>query len=334
MALGRLTRPGLQALRAVAGEHSAIERFLRGKYVKRIKERVDKEVGDGFVQHAGEKFVVLSSKEEPEPRVGIYMRGGCDLPSLFAATPLFRDNLRGTVAIFNDGIGITDARADILLQALRGVNPDHVAETMERLKLPAEYFSPRLLEKTFVIPGSEQFGEFQKTVIVLSAAPNLVRTAYRHREHGYIVDPGGWWLTQSMESVLSDLSTARWFKEKYEAIGKITTAQFRESFREIVRLVKETTGAQVLVYNALIVEPGSLTHNYQFVNNSQSMRGRELYLALIDLSRELDFHIVDVDRVLKKAGVSKQTDFAHFLSEHSSAIAAEAHRILVQTNTV
>lgn len=286
------------------------------------------------MQHTGERFTIMASTVQPEPRVGIYMRGGCDLPSIFAAAPLIREHVQGTCCIFNDGIGISDARADILLQALRGVRPEQVSDIIARLKLPADYFSPRLVEETFVVPGAESFGEFPKSVVVLSAAPNLVRTAYRHREHGYLVDPGGWWLNQSMESVLSDLSSARWFKEHFQPVGRISIESFRESFGEVVRLVKNKTGAHVLAYNALVVEPGNPTHNYQFVKNAQSMRGRELHLALTDLSRELDFHVVDVDRVLKRAGVSRQTDFAHFLTEHSAAIGAEAHRILAELGVV
>lgn len=329
----KVLRRALHTWRSVAGKRSPIEPLVR-KYATAQRNRVRTQSDRDARQITGKNFVFLESRKDPEPRVGIYLRGGCDLPSMFATAPLVRERLRGTCCIYNDGIGITDARADILLQALQGVPEEHVTEVIEQLGLPREYFSARLLEPNFDLPDSPQLGTFPKSVVVLSAGPNLVRSAYRHKEHGYLVDPGGWWLNQSMADVLSDLSKARWFKANFESVGRITLPEFRTSFAEVVRRVQKATGGTILVYNALVVEPGRATHNFQFVRNPQTLRGRRLHLELVELSSELGFHLVDVDRVLKRVGVAGQVDFAHFLTEHSRPIAAEAYRILSELEIV
>jgi hypothetical protein len=57
-------------------------------------------------------------------------------------------------------------------------------------------------------------------------------------------------------------------------------------------------------------------------------RRRSFAIALAEMSRELDFDVVDVDRILKLYGVEGQVDFAHFIEEKYEHIAAEVYRIL------
>ena len=84
----------------------------------------------------------------------------------------------------------------------------------------------------------------------------------------------------------------------------------------------------ILVFNVLTVEPGDRIHNYQLRRNPEVMRRREFCLALVELSRELGFHIVDIDRVLKREGVDRQVDFAHFPTDLAGPIAADVFDIL------
>src|SRR5206468_3932267 len=102
---------------------------------------------------------------------------------------------------------------------------------------------------------------FPKTVVCLSVGPDLMRTVYRHREYGVLVDPGGAWLNQSLELTLRDLSLASWFRANFVSVGKLSVDDFAANFAEVVRLVKERTGARVLVFNSLMVDPGSQIHN-------------------------------------------------------------------------
>lgn len=272
------------------------------------------------------------------------MRGACDLPAVFTAAPLLSTHLAGTVCIFQQGIGISDSRPDILLQSLERLpRQDVVGVTKPRpatillhrrshggapnLALPREYFEPRLFEPTFTLPWARWLGTFPKTVVVLSLGAALQRVAYRHRDHGYLVDPGGWWLG-SVERALLDRTTVKWFKERFESVGRMTVEEFRTSFAKVVRLVKERTGAHVLVFNGLVVEPNSPHHNYQFIRNNQVLRRRDFDLTLRELSAELDFHIVDVDRVIKEHGFAGNIDSGHFPNELLLPLGSEVFRIL------
>jgi hypothetical protein len=315
-----ILKVGVKGLRAIAGENTAVEQFLRQQYTS-VKSKIDK-------KYAGDDFTVFWSGSASENKVGIYMKGACDLVSIFSCTPMIHRELNGTCAIFKEGM-VSDSRTDLLLQAAQGLPEEHVQPVVEKLELPDYYFRSDFLGPTFGVPGFEHLGEFPKNVVILSIAPDVVRTLYRHKEHGYLVDPGGWWLNQSIGKVLPDLSTTKWFTENFESVGRISIDDFARNFSKILELIKTRMDAKVLVLNALTVEPGNQTHNYQFVKQPHWLRRREFYLALVDLSRQLDFAIVDVDRILKKAGVVEaQVDFSHFPMEAYQPIAKETFRIL------
>jgi hypothetical protein len=326
----------------MVGQDKRWERLLRHSYTSLRTRTARKEVGPDFVQHASDYFVHIKSTTRPGPRIGIFLRGSCDLPSMFLTAPLIRATLSGTCCIYKQGHGISDARPDLLLQSLNGVprekvghllaSPSVIGElrrgsTTSKIRLPADYFEPALFEPTFEVPGFRRFGPFPKSVVVLSIAPAAVRAVYRHRTDGYLVDPGGFWLNDGIDSALNDLSTAKWFKENFQSLGRMSPELFHQTFGEVIRQVWARTGAHIVVYNALVVEPGKMTHNYQFVRKPPIVRRRELDLALRDLSQELDFHILDIDRILKGVGVETQVDFAHFPTERMTPIADEAYRI-------
>ena len=309
---------------------------------------------DDFTRYSEPHLLYLSSKSDPSPRRGIFMKGGCDLASVFVAAPLIQETLKGTVAIVAQGIGIADSRPDILLQSRRELPEEAIQEVvgpswdqpteeesdkevelgMSRLTVPLEYFRPVLFEKVFTLPRHEHLGEFPKDVVVLSLGPSVVRTAYRHKTHGYLIDPGGFWLNNRIDKVLHDAQRNRWFKQNFECLGRLKVEEFAQSFAEVVRLVKRDTGAHVLVFNTLIVDPGNPAHNYQFSDTSQALQRRQFDLALRDLSRELDFYILDVDNILKKSDLKKQLEFAYFPPEHMKPIAEEAYRILRELEVV
>jgi hypothetical protein len=84
-----------------------------------------------------------------------------------------------------------------------------------------------------------------------------------------------------------------------------------------------------MVFNLLTVEPSNLTHNYQYVRDPHSLRRREFNMALVELSQKLDFPILDVDRVLKRTGISAtQMDFAHSPAEAYGPVSSQAFGIM------
>jgi hypothetical protein len=333
----RVMTYGLRLWRAMAGHDSSLERGLKRRYREARAGRIMKKVGPNFVQHGGKNFVVIESRRDPEPRVGIALRGGCDLPSMFAAAPFIQPHLEGTVAIFKQGTGgeLGAHRSDQILQTLHDIPADVTETVRERLGLESSYFSPQLFEeKDFEIDGFPQFGRFPKSVVVLSIGSDLARTMYRHREYGFLVDPGGFWLGQLVDRVIPDPTVAKWFKDNFENVGKISVEESKENYRQIIPMIRERTGAEVIIYNSLVVDPGSATHNYQLLNPALTLRRRQFQLALMELSAELDFPILDMDRILKRQGVQEQVDFAHVPFSQMQPIGREVHRILTELGVV
>lgn len=319
----------LKTWRKVFGPDTKVEEWVRGRYVKRARSERRKETGPGWVQFSTPRSVVISESEQlPEPRRGILLKGGCDLPSVFTAAPHLREGIEGTIAISRHIAGTGGNRSDQILQTLDGFDPDVFTETMEMLKLNENYFAPTFFEPTFTIPGMLQAGEFPKDVVVMGIGTDDVRQMYRHKEHGFIIDPGGWWLNQDLGNVLDDLSTVEWFRKNFEKVGRLTLDEFISNNTKLVGIIKERMGSEILYYNSLVLDPADTTHNYQLVKAPHSSRRREFNIALWEMSADLGVSVVDIDRILKTMGVSEQVDFAHFPVDRMGPIGVEVDRIL------
>lgn len=318
--------------RRVANRFPALDPVLRRLMLKArdTKSRPKIAKGEGYLQRTGRNFTVISPDPDPDgERFGIYLRGGCDLPAVYGVAKLMRDSVPASIAILRDPIQIAGARSDILLQSLEHFGPDaqnSMREVVDRLRLQPHYFDPVLFEPTFHLPGSER--EYPKKVVVLTAAADYSRSIYRHREYGYLVDPGGYWLTQSIDSVLTNTDTVEWFSKNFKKVGRMTVDEFREMFSRVLTETKARTGAHILVFNMLTIDPSDETHNYRLVKQPDTARRKAFTIGLAELSREFDIDIVDVDRVLKMGGVQGQVDFAHFSEEQMEPVAREVHRIL------
>jgi hypothetical protein len=309
--------------------HDGLRRSLR-RLSRRLYRRLEPsfivERGPGWISYRGERTVFLR-KGADAPRRGLYLRGACDMPSLFTLAPMVIDDLNGSLCIHISGRGVSQARSDLLLQTYSGVSPDFVQELGTRLNLSPDAFAPTLYEPSFSVPGPHGLAAFPKTVVVLSVLPDLTRTVYRHRRSGYLIDPGTAWLN-NLAAALTDLSMARWFRENFQSLGRISVGQFAENYRQLIPTIRRETGAHVLVFNSLEIEPLDPTHNYSLRNLASASRRRRFNIALAELAQELDFHVVDVDRVLKEQGVDRQVDFSHFPVDRMRAVARDAHGIL------
>jgi hypothetical protein len=200
---------------------------------------------------------------------------------------------------------------DILLQTLEDLPQEACEEVRQRLSLPADYFRPVMFEPTFTVQNGDGLEEFPKKVFFLSTGADVNRVAYRHAQHGFLVDPGGGWLNRSLELTLRDLAVVDWFRDKFVKVGRLSVEQFAQNLRRMVSTIRRRTNAHIMAFNTLQVDPGSLVYNYQFVKNPHALRRREFYMAMIEVSRELDITIIDTDRILKRAGVRGQIDFGH-----------------------
>ncbi|HUP17700.1 MAG TPA: SGNH/GDSL hydrolase family protein [Acidimicrobiia bacterium] len=301
-----------------------------GRLIHRVYRKPKVINSPTHIQTSGKSYILIQSRESGERSVGIYLRGACDLPAMFSMAPMIRKTIKGSCCIVRDPIQIAGSRSDFMLEVAchDEAATDAQEHARERLSLRQDYFKARLFEPTFEIPNPRFKGVFPKTVVVLSLAPDFSRTLYRHRRHGFLVDPGGFWLSQSMDRVLTDMSAVKWFNENFESVGRLTVGEFRESFASVVERLQSGIGARVLVFNLLTVDPGEPVHSYRLIKQSDTQRRREFNIALAELSAQLDFDILDVDRILKRGGVRQQVDFAHFSEQQFAPVALEGYRIL------
>jgi len=256
------------------------------------------------------------------PRFGVYGMGGCDVLSIVGAGPRLAEQMEGAFCIGSFGRA-DHTRSDLLLQTLDPPNLSVTREVTERLGLIDGYFSPTLFDPAFRVPFQGGIGEFPKRVVVLSTSADSSRTLYRNREHGFLVDPGGWWLSADMSDVLSDLSAVKWFSSNFAKARRIDVAESMENFGRIITEVRDRTGAFVVMMNVLTVDPGSSSLDYKHANSPNRVRRREFGLAVNDLAAKMNFPVLDVDRLAKEMGISGQADFVHYTKEQNELIAHE-----------
>lgn len=329
MPLGKPVTVALKGWRKVFGEDTRIETFVKERYLNRIENEIKKESGPGWVQYSGRRSVVVSESDDfPEPRRGILLKGGCDLPAVFTAAPLMREGIKGTLAISRHIGGTGGNRSDQILQTLDDLDPEAIAETSRMLGFGRDYFEPTFFEDSFTVPQMPQAGTFHKDLVIMGISTDETRQMYRHREHGFLADPGGWWLNQDLDRVLDNLETVEWFRKNFRRVGRMSVDDFRKNNTRLVQEIRDRVGARVIYFNTMALDPANPTHNYQLVKTAHSVRRREFTITLAELSRDLDVPIVDVDRILKTAGVEEQVDFAHFPVDRMMPIGAEVFRIL------
>jgi hypothetical protein len=322
---------GARAWRVVAGQNTALERRIKRRY--RDSWRVTRR--SRTVQYSNQHGVVVSHRQSPDPKVGVFLKGGCDLPSMFLVGPLIAEVLSGgSVAIVRPPEAVGSSQSAQVLQTRDGIPREVVEDTCRRLDIRPSFFRSVLFEKGFDVAGLERLGTYPKSIVVLSIASDLTRSLHRHREHGFLVDIGGWWLNQSLDRAIKDVETVRWFRQNFEPVGRIGVEEFARNTEQIIRHLSDEVGARVIVFNSLVVEPSNPAHNYQLLNEDHFTRRREFNVVLAELSARLDFHVLDVDRILKQRGVVEQVDFAHFPVEGSMAIAREGFRIMRELEVI
>jgi hypothetical protein len=302
---------------------------------RRIQEgraqRVRRRRRSGLTELHGPDFALVRAGR-PDRRVGISLVGGCDLPALFGIVSLVEPGFTGELAVHQQSVGMARARSDFLLASLRDGASAAQAEARSRLQLPDDYFLPTAFDPQFDLG---RHGSFPKRIVALSMAADLIRPLYRHRRDGFLVDPGGWWLNRSVDPVLDDGSgTLAWFREEFEPLGRKTVEEFRADYRALVPELQDRTGADVVVFNTLVVEPADPTHSFQLRPRAEGLRRRSFLLALAELAGELGFSVVDVDDVLKRHGIDEQLDFAHFPTSAFGPLAREGLRVVREAGVI
>lgn len=299
-----------RALRRGLGRDSSAERNLRA-----LQNRI--RLMRGGVVTSTDTYV---AKGAGARRLGIYGFGGCDVWAIANAGRRLSKLVDATVAVNAFGRA-RFTRSDLILQTLTEVDRTATREVEERFALESVMFEPVLFEPEFIVPAVPSAGGFPKSVVVMSISSDLVRVLYRHREHGFLVDPGGFWLASGIETALDELEQVKWFGANFKKVGRISLEDSMANFRQLIPLVRETTGAEVVVFNSLTVDPRRYNLDYDQSHSPHRTRRRDFAAALVDLARELDFSIIDVDRSIKGVGMEGMVDFVKFGPIQRRAIA-------------
>lgn len=321
--ISRLRQRAKSAMRTRLGRGSALEKSVRS--ARNIVK-----------YHAGAPISrrdFYAVRNGGGSRLGVFGLGGCDLNTLTKAGPALARAHPGSLCVVSTGKA-AQSHSSLVVQTLDPPSPDVTGEVAERLSLHPDYFSPRLFEPTFAIDHQAGVGLYPKSVVVLSVSADTARTLYRHREHGFLVDPGGWWLTTDLSAVLQGQSAAKWFTSTFEKVGRIPVENSMRNLETIITAVRRRLGSLVVVFNVLTVDPGVTATDYKFANSPNRTRRREFVLALGDLSRQMEFPILDVDRLAKQEGISGQADFVHYTNAQKRAIAADFVDILAHHRVV
>jgi hypothetical protein len=157
-------------------------------------------------------------------------------------------------------------------------------------------------------------------VVVLSLQPEVMNRLARDRTDHHLLYPegAGTWSEDDRT----------WFTARYDAVGLLSPEQSMAN----LKLVFERLRGQVphmLVYTLSPFIPGERLHSLAGMAETLAWRIRRFNLALIDLARELDFSIVDVETILARHGAERlKIDGIHITAEACRLIAEEVVFIL------
>lgn len=203
----------------------------------------------------------------------------------------------------------TWSRSDALLAATGDV-PRELSERalpLGAFPLPAQ-FSRRAFE-----PGPD--------AIVLSVQPDITVTLARHRREGYLFHPA-----QSDSWTEAD---RRWLRDEFAFEGLLDVAASMRNFERIVARIREGTSAPILVYNVSAVVPGETVHCHLGLGDTLATRIRRFNLGLAELSQRTGISVIDVDRVVARAGAdAAKVDAIHLTAAACRQVAEETVRVM------
>jgi hypothetical protein len=158
-------------------------------------------------------------------------------------------------------------------------------------------------------------------IVVLSLQSAATNALVRHRRDGWLLLPD--------EIEAWDPQPRQWLERECEYAGLADIDVVFERLRLLIPAIEERTGAQVLVYNLNPLTPGERTHCWIGAEDSITLRVQRFNLRLAELSAELGFSIVDVDRLVASAGAEHlKIDLFHLKAAGWRLLAEEVVRIL------
>jgi hypothetical protein len=153
--------------------------------------------------------------------------------------------------------------------------------------------------------------------VILSIQPDVMNALVRHPRDGYRLYPEGWenWTPEDQT----------WLRGTFVPEPPLSPDESMASFANVIRAVRARRSTPVLVYNMSSIVPGERIRSYTAdVAGCLSVRIRRFNLALVELSRQLDVPIVDVDAIVARAGADRtKVDVVHLTGDGHGLVAAE-----------
>ncbi|SFK35297.1 SGNH/GDSL hydrolase family protein [Methylocapsa palsarum] len=189
--------------------------------------------------------------------------------------------------------------------------------------VPAEIESRSLSLGSYTAAAqfSQKLFAVECAAIVLSIQTDLTTSLLRRRGCGYFFYPN--------QSKTWSSDDRNWMRENFERLGPLTPEESLQNYFQIVEKIRRRTQAPILVYNVSAVVPGEDVHCYEGMEESFATRIRRFNLGLVELSERTGIDIIDVDRIVARAGADKlKSDALHLTAEGYELIAQEVVRVL------
>jgi hypothetical protein len=156
---------------------------------------------------------------------------------------------------------------------------------------------------------------------VLSIQPDVTMKLVRHRATGRVFYPGAPNRTPS--------EFRAWLKAECEVAPLLTPVESRDNFKAIVARLRQCSDAPILIFNLSTVLPGDGAYLYRGIENALATRIKRFNLAVVELSEETGVLIVDVDRLVARAGADRlKLDSVRLNAEGSRLVSEEVLRML------
>jgi hypothetical protein len=210
-----------------------------------------------------------------------------------------------------------------------GVRVRHETSTGFAALLSAEGTSPADVESRAGLFGpfspqcqfSSAFYAPGHTAVVLSIQGDVCVPMLRHRESGALLHP-----YNCMAWPLADLE---WLQRNCVPLQRCSAEDSMQHLLGVIERFRQVNDAPILVSNLSTVTPGETVHAYLGIDESYAQRVRRFNVALVDAAMQVDFSIVDVERIVATGGArTLLTDAIHLSAEGCRAVAGEVVRIL------
>lgn len=189
--------------------------------------------------------------------------------------------------------------------------------------IPAEFEGQELALGTHTLAAqfSDKLFSAQADAYILSVQPDLQVPLALHRTGGFAFYP------ENLETWPPE--QREWLRSEFTREPLIDVEASMANFAEIIRRLRASSDAPILIYNVSSVVPGDTIHCHEGLEEIVSTRIRRFNLALVELSRATGVSIVDVDRIVACGGAaSLKLDATHLTAEGCRAVAGEVLRVL------